>query len=41
MAFTFSLYEGGEEYWFQFTLEEILDVLAGKITSVEVVEADL
>lgn len=39
--FTFSLYdENGDEYWFEVTLEEVKDIVGGKLNTVEIRLAD-
>ncbi len=40
MEFCFSVHEDAEEYWFQLSLQEIGDVIAGTLRSVEAIPAD-
>ena len=41
MEFCFSVYEKGQEYWFQFTLSEVKLFEQGLKLEVDIIEADL
>lgn len=40
MAFCFSMYTGGREYWFQLTLHEINSIVNGTLDDIEIRPAE-